>query len=320
MTIFKREYNSELKIISNFKDFFLSSNITINSVQKLKTGVSSKINHKEDMLLNQFQWRSCVEESIQSESSLLLFNNDLVDVNIDNINKAHDYHVNVDDEKNKESQLEEESVNEEKGFKLNSEIVFKNKIIKLKGIYSIFNTSSKILISLNLTGESSIYIFLRCNNIEDTFDIDNTNIFIKISKQIQSNRKFLELGRLVLSNKGDEKEKYVNMKIFKKQEIPKHDGYSQSFDSSYCSIILNDSKESISVEYYSEKNFKKKFEFEVESNLLGSVDIHNPNFKYIGLVGDMISVNRVCFQNCDRVLNGNNQFDERQNCSCCFIY
>ncbi len=211
-------------------------------------------------------------------------------------------------------QLEEE-VKENAFNTFNKEhyIMIKNKLIKLDDSKQLnFKTHSlKVSIRITMTGESSFWIFSRTNPL--SLNSESDNLLIRIHKELESNRKFIEFGILYKEANREETSDYI-VKILKKQEIPKHLDYNAQLDSSDFTLnIVDDGKTYCSLEFIS-GSFKQKYDanFFVPSNKTDS------NI-FLGGIGDVICISSISFYQYQSD-SMNEQYVDNHNCSCCLIY
>ena len=193
-------------------------------------------------------------------------------------------------------------------------IILKNKIIKSNMTFDIKNICIKTTIQISMTGESSLWLFSRTKNEMFNYELDNCAI--RITKDLESNRKFIEFGILYKRYKESESNNNLMLKILKKQEIPVHEGYDKKLDISKFSIsLVDEGGSSIYVEL-----FVNSFRIKFEANFYVPCDQENTNI-LIGANGDVICISEVTFNEyMKRSSSFNEPYADKQNCSCCSIY
>lgn len=189
-----------------------------------------------------------------------------------------------------------------------SNIIIKNKILKLKENYiNLRSLSVECSITILMSGESQFFIFSRYNG--DHYSDENLVCFI--SKEIESSRKYLNFA--IISK---EKNKNV-VKILKKQEIPfqKRNTY---LDISEISFTFIDNGDNIC--YFSFPDIDQN------SNQVFIGDFYLPKFEKSNLMfagsGNLISIKKLEIKQTPR-----NSYLLEKNCSenvhkshCCLIF
>lgn len=202
----------------------------------------------------------------------------------------------------------EKSIKKVPQIENDSNIIIKNKILKLKENYiNLRSFSVECSITILMSGESQFFIFSRCNG--DHYS--NENLVCFISKEIESSRKYLNFA--IISK---EKNKNV-VKILKKQEIPfqKRNTY---LDISEISFTFIDNGDNIC--YFSFPDIDQN------SNQVFIGDFYLPKFEKSNLMfagsGNLISIKKLEIKQTPR-----NSYLLEKNCSenvhkshCCLIF
>ena len=194
----------------------------------------------------------------------------------------------------------------------NQNIILKNKIISLMENCIYFRSLCvECEINLLMSGESSFYIFSRCQE-----KFNESTVVCCVSKELESSRKFITFA--VLEQK---EENGFYIKNIKKQEIPHQENYIKSIDISEIKFIFIDNGD--------DRCFVFLDEQVQNSNLLLIGDFYVPIEEKSNLMiaadGDLIAVKKMVIKQSSRnsYINykNNNNFndDSVQSCSCCNI-
>ena len=161
-----------------------------------------------------------------------------------------------------------------------------------------------------MSGESTFYIFSRCNEKLS----ENTTICC-ISKELESARKFISFGVL---EKNDNK--IYCFKNLKKQEIPRQDNHIKSLDISEIKFNFIDNGDNRCFVFLNGQEL-----FNSNLILVGDffIPIDTKSNLMFGVSGDLVSIKNLSIKHSYRnsYINcrNNNTNDSVQSCSCCII-
>ena len=279
------------------KEYLLKNFSLINNLEKF-VAADFKLQEKDGIItiLNSFNWTEIAKSKNNNE----------------NIYKKDNYsnHNSINNnEESKESKKINNNTNNDKASN-NQNIILKNKIIKLKeDSIHLRSLSVDCEVNLLMSGESTFFIFSRCNE-----NLSENTAVCCISKELESARKFISFG---IVEKND-KEKYC-FKNMKKQEIPKQNNHIKSLDISEIKFNFIDNGDYRCFVFLNEQEL-------LNSNLLLVGDFFVPidtqsNIMF-GVSGDLISIKKLAIKHSYRnsyinYINNNNTNDSIQSCNCC---
>lgn len=189
-------------------------------------------------------------------------------------------------------------------------ILLKNKILKLNCLneLNMKNLGFKSNMKFSMTGESSLWLFSRVKNSK----LDELIAIIFITKEMESNRKYIHFGIATASN--EFKDEFA-LKSLKRQEIPKHSLYNDQLDTStFTLIFIDEGESSTSIDFLAD-SYRYKFEANFFIPRTETCDF------LIGAYGGLVTLYSLQFNQIRRKsCTENEQFTDKQNCSCCKIY
>ena len=294
--------NNELMINQWFNEDkeLLSKNISL--IDNLEEFYSADFNLKEKggiiTILNDFDWKEIIHKK----------NNDKI-YKRDNYSSIHNS-INNKEESKESKKYNKNSISD--NTPVNQNIILKNKIIRLKEDSILLRSLSvECEINLLMSGESSFYIFSRCNDQFSEF-----TAVCCINKELESARKFISFGVLEKNKKGA-----YYFKHLKKQEIPHQGNHIKSLDISEIKFIFIDNGDNRCFVFLAEQEL-------MDSNLFLVGDFFIPIDTKSNLLfavnGDLVSITKLVikqsYRNSYMNYRNNNTSDSIQSCSCCNVF
>lgn len=187
-------------------------------------------------------------------------------------------------------------------------ILLKNKILKLNSDLNLKTLGYKSTMKFSMTGESSLWLFSRVKESK----LDELTAIIFITKEMESNRKYIHFGIATISNEFQDE---FALKSLKRQEIPKHSQYNNQLDTStFTLIFIDEGESSTSIDFIAD-SYRYRFEANFYIPRIETCDF------LIGSYGGLVTLYSLQFNQIKRKSSAENEyFADKQNCSCCKIY